>query len=93
MKHFGHVIKNNIQSPVGSFGVDISREERYQKSQRCYDMLVALKKFISKKQSGAVGNVFKEILTLFQTTLDWRRPPKLAQMKFKNSSVWFKKKN
>ena len=31
LKNFGSVIKSNIDSPIQTVGVDISREERYTK--------------------------------------------------------------
>nr|CAI5839251.1 unnamed protein product [Callosobruchus analis] len=56
LKHFGSVIKNNIQSPVGSFGVDITREER---------------SFIVKKQSlPSIGSSFREVHELMCNFLD-----------------------
>ncbi|KYB27617.1 Katanin p80 WD40 repeat-containing subunit B1-like protein [Tribolium castaneum] len=72
LKHFGPVIKSNVQSPVGSFGVDIPREERYNKSVKCHEVLQNLRTFLVKKQSmpGSVGSTFREISTLIQNTFD-----------------------
>lgn len=72
LKHFGPVIKTNIQSPAGSFGVDISREERYRKSVKCHAFLVDIRSFLLKKQStpGTLGSTFKEVTTLMENTLD-----------------------
>lgn len=72
LKHFGPVIKTNIQSPVGSFGVDLSREERYRKSVKCHEHLVKIRSFLLKKQTtpGTVGSTFKEVTTLMENTLD-----------------------
>lgn len=72
LKHFGSVIKSCIQSPVGSFGVDISREERYQKSLKCYDYLGQVRSLLLKKQAipGTLGGNFREVHTLMQHTFD-----------------------
>jgi len=72
LRHFGSVIRSNIQSPVGSFGVDIPREERYQKSLKCYEMLSQLRGCVTKKLSlpGDIGNTFKEVHTMMINTLD-----------------------
>lgn len=73
LKHFGSVIRTNVDSPVGSFGVDISREERYGKCLKCHEHLVDIRSFLLKKESttGTVGNSFKEISNLLQLTFDW----------------------
>jgi katanin p80 WD40 repeat-containing subunit B1 len=72
LKHFGQVIKSNVQAPSGSFGVDIPREERYRKSVKCHEILQNLRSFLVKKQSmpGSVGSTFREITTLIQNTFD-----------------------
>ena len=36
LKNFGSVIKSNIDSPIQTVGVDISREERYTKLHQFY---------------------------------------------------------
>lgn len=66
------MIKTNVQSPAGSFGVDISREERYRKSVKCHDYLVDIKSFLIKKQStrGTIGSIFREVTTLMENTFD-----------------------
>lgn len=90
LKLFGSVIRNNVQSPVGSFGVDIPREERYQKCVKCYEYLNKIRSLVVKKQSlpGSIGSSLREIHTLMQSQLDWR-PPKMCLLKFKNASVWW----
>lgn len=71
LRHFGDTIRNNVQSPVGSFGVDISREERYQKSLRCHEFLGQIRSFVVKKQTlPGIGTSFKEIHTMMQNFLD-----------------------
>lgn len=91
LKLFGSVIRSNIQSPVGSFGVDIPREERYQKSVKCYEYLNKIRSLVVKKQSlpGGIGSSLREVHTLMQSQLDWR-PPKMSLLKFKNASVWWR---
>ncbi|KAK9869415.1 hypothetical protein WA026_003170 [Henosepilachna vigintioctopunctata] len=72
LRHFGPVIKNNMQSPTSSLGVDIPREERYQKSVKCHEVLLSLRPLIAKKQSapGSVGAAVKEVNTLMQNMFD-----------------------
>ncbi|KAG5876724.1 hypothetical protein JTB14_015513 [Gonioctena quinquepunctata] len=71
LRHFGPVIRSNIHTPAGSFGVDIPREERYQKSIKCQEMLSQLRSFIVKKQTlPGIGSSFKEINSLMQNCLD-----------------------
>lgn len=72
LQYFGSVIKSNVENPVGSFGVDISREERYRKSIKCQEYFDSLSAVVLKKQSlsGHVGNAFKEIKTMFKNILD-----------------------
>ncbi|KRT81928.1 hypothetical protein AMK59_5986, partial [Oryctes borbonicus] len=72
LRHFAPVIKTNIQSPVGSFGVDISREERYRKSEKCHDKLVSIRSTLLKKISipGALGSTIKELYSQLKTVFD-----------------------
>ncbi|XP_022913549.1 katanin p80 WD40 repeat-containing subunit B1 [Onthophagus taurus] len=72
LRHFGSVIKSNIQSPVGSFGVDIPREERYRKSQKCHESIMSIKSVLGKKISipGNVGSTIKEIYTQIKSMFD-----------------------
>ncbi|XP_018326906.1 katanin p80 WD40 repeat-containing subunit B1 [Agrilus planipennis] len=72
LRHFGSIIKSTMQSPAGSFGVDLSREERYKKCINCYDSLVNIRPVLLKKQTlpGKLGNQCKEIETLMQDVLD-----------------------
>lgn len=72
LRHFGPVIKSNVQAPTGSFGVDIPREERYRKSIKCHEVLLSLRSLIAKKQSapGNVGTSFKEVNSLMQIMFD-----------------------
>lgn len=73
LRHFGSVIKTNSRGSAGSFGVDISREERYNKSIKCYEILVRIRSLVDKKQitaKGPLGSTFKELQTLLMNTLD-----------------------
>ncbi|CAG9767471.1 unnamed protein product [Ceutorhynchus assimilis] len=72
LRHFGPVIRSNIQAPVGSFGVDIPREERYQKSVKCHEMLSQLRSCVVKKLSlpGNLGASFKDVQAMMVTSLD-----------------------
>ncbi|XP_006816983.1 katanin p80 WD40 repeat-containing subunit B1-like [Saccoglossus kowalevskii] len=62
MKSFSQLIKSNITSPPLS-GVDISREERYNKCKKCYDSLVNIRYIIEQKQHlvGKIGSTFREV--------------------------------
>lgn len=69
LRHFGPVIKENTHSPAGSFGVDLTREERYKKSIKCHETLLRIRTFINKKHlssKGNLGNIFKEIHMLMK---------------------------
>ncbi|ODN03976.1 Katanin p80 WD40 repeat-containing subunit B1 [Orchesella cincta] len=63
LKNFASVIKTNIESPIQTVGVDISREERYNKSMECYRHLVAIRAFTLKRQTlqGKIGHTFREL--------------------------------
>lgn len=71
LTHFGSVITNAIQAPAGSFGVDLSREERHRKAVKCHASLVRIRTSLEKKKSvpGNIGTIFKEISTLMSNTL------------------------
>ena len=51
LKNFGTVIKNNIDTPGNSVGVDISKEERLNKCMGCYQELVKIRSTILKRQN------------------------------------------
>ncbi|XP_060517418.1 katanin p80 WD40 repeat-containing subunit B1 [Cylas formicarius] len=72
LRHFGPVIRSNIQCPVGSFGVDIPREERYKKSVKCHELLSQLRTQTVKKVTlpGTVGALFREVETMMVNSLD-----------------------
>lgn len=72
LRNFGSVIKTNVQNPVGSFGIDIPREERYRKSVKCQEHFDGISAVVLKKQSlsGNLGNTFKELKSMFKNILD-----------------------
>ncbi|OXA46792.1 hypothetical protein Fcan01_18512 [Folsomia candida] len=69
LKNFGNVIKANIDGPIQTVGVDISREERYNKSMECYRQLVTIRAFTLKRQTvpGKIGHTFRELHILLGT--------------------------
>ncbi|XP_057328062.1 katanin p80 WD40 repeat-containing subunit B1-like isoform X2 [Microplitis mediator] len=69
LRNFGPVIKSNVEAPLHTIGVDVSREERYHKCLSCYEKLEAMRALINKKQirSGQVGSSFREINLLMDT--------------------------
>ncbi|CAH1780535.1 unnamed protein product [Owenia fusiformis] len=69
LKNFGPVIKSNVTAAPAGGGVDISREERYQKCNTCYGYLMAIRAVIDKKAStsGKMSSTFREIQLLLGT--------------------------
>uniref|UniRef100_A0A0C9QVJ2 Katanin p80 WD40 repeat-containing subunit B1 n=1 Tax=Fopius arisanus TaxID=64838 RepID=A0A0C9QVJ2_9HYME len=69
LRNFAPVIKSNVEAPLHSIGVDVSREERYHKCLSCYERLEALRPIIQKKQSstGQMGASFRELNVLMNT--------------------------
>ncbi|KAH9423054.1 Katanin p80 WD40 repeat-containing subunit B1 [Dermatophagoides pteronyssinus] len=67
LKTFSPTIKNNISAPPG-IGVDISREERYNKCMKCYNYLLSARAFVLKRQTlqGKIGRSFRELSILMQ---------------------------
>ncbi|CAG2161528.1 unnamed protein product [Oppiella nova] len=67
LKQFAPTIKTNITAPPG-IGVDISREERYNKCMGCYNHLLSVRAFILKRQTlqGKLGRSFRELSILMQ---------------------------
>lgn len=68
LKNFSPVIKSNITAPPG-VGVDISREERYNKCMSCFNQLVSIRAFLLKRQTlqGKLGQSFRELHILMQS--------------------------
>lgn len=73
LRNFAHIIKSNILAPVHTMGVDISREERYNKSLRCYQSLISIRAFLLKRQTlpGKLGQSFREMITLMENLENW----------------------
>ncbi|XP_033113143.1 katanin p80 WD40 repeat-containing subunit B1-like isoform X1 [Anneissia japonica] len=69
LKSFSALIKTNINLPPQ--GIDIMREERYNKCNQCYGYLITLRQQVEAKQltSGKLGSTFRELKLLF-TQLD-----------------------
>ncbi|XP_022238282.1 katanin p80 WD40 repeat-containing subunit B1-like [Limulus polyphemus] len=67
LKNFATVIKINITAPPG-IGVDINREERYNKCVSCYNQLLSIRTFLLKRQTmqGILGHSFRELHLLMQ---------------------------
>lgn len=67
LKTFSTMIKNNISAPPG-IGVDITREERYNKCMKCYNHLLSARAFVLKRQTlqGKIGRSFRELSLLMQ---------------------------
>lgn len=70
MKTFAPVIKSNLTAPP-SIGVDITREERYNKCKKCYQQLMSIKSLLNDKSTvqGKMTNKFRE-LNLLMNQLD-----------------------
>lgn len=67
LRTFTPVIKTNINSS-SSVGVDISREERYNKCVKCYQSLLSIRAFLLKRQTmqGKLGHTFRELHILLE---------------------------
>ena len=72
LKNFGTVIKNNIDTPGNSVGVDISKEERLNKCMGCYQELVKIRSTILKRQ-----NIQVSLIHLYLKKLDHGKKTKL----------------
>lgn len=69
LRNFAPVIKSNVEAPLHTIGVDVSREERYHKCISCYEKLVHVRSILLKKQtmSGKLGATFRELGGLIRT--------------------------
>ncbi|XP_012274168.1 katanin p80 WD40 repeat-containing subunit B1 isoform X2 [Orussus abietinus] len=69
LKNFAPVIKSNVEAPLHTIGVDVSREERYHKCLSCYEKLGAIRELLAKKQSasGKLGASYRELYGLIRT--------------------------
>lgn len=78
LRNFASVIKSNVEAPLHTIGVDVSREERYHKCLSCYEKLSAIRAILLKKQStpGKLGASFRELAVLIRSLewpWEWRR--------------------
>ncbi|XP_053981414.1 katanin p80 WD40 repeat-containing subunit B1 isoform X2 [Hylaeus anthracinus] len=69
LRNFATVIKSNVEAPLHTIGVDVSREERYHKCLSCYEKLSAIRGILLKKQSmpGKLGPLFRECSVLVRS--------------------------
>jgi len=69
LRNFAPVIKSNMAAPPQSLGVDIVREERYQKCELCYYHMKSIRSVINDKShlSGKLGSLFRELSLAFGT--------------------------
>ncbi|XP_033342320.1 katanin p80 isoform X5 [Megalopta genalis] len=69
LRNFASVIKSNVEAPLHSIGVDVSREERYHKCLSCYEKLQTIRGVLLKKQStpGKLGATFRELAVLMRS--------------------------
>ncbi|KAK3729914.1 hypothetical protein QZH41_018074 [Actinostola sp. cb2023] len=67
LRNFAPVIKSNMSAPPVSIGVDLVREERYNKCQACHAHLQSIRSVISSKTalSGKMGSLFRELSLAF----------------------------
>ncbi|XP_014479530.1 PREDICTED: katanin p80 WD40 repeat-containing subunit B1 isoform X1 [Dinoponera quadriceps] len=69
LRNFAPVIKSNVEAPLHTIGVDVSREERYHKCLSCYEKLIAIRAILLKKQSttpGKLGASFRDLAVLIR---------------------------
>lgn len=69
LRNFASVIKSNVEAPLHTIGVDVSREERYHKCLACYEKLTTIRSILAKKQStpGKLGVSFRELAVLIRS--------------------------
>eukprot|EP01135_Chromosphaera_perkinsii_P007939 Nk52_evm11s1073 gene=Nk52_evmTU11s1073 len=70
LKHFGPMITSTMDAPPHK-GVDISREERLQKCEKCYECLLRIKALLSKmiRLSGDAGTSVRDLSKQFENVL------------------------
>ncbi|XP_034176079.1 katanin p80 isoform X1 [Osmia lignaria lignaria] len=69
LRNFASVIKSNVEAPLHTIGVDVSREERYHKCLSCYEKLSSIRNILLKKQStsGKLGASYRELAVLIRS--------------------------
>jgi len=72
LKNFGHVLRSNLTAPPSpANGIDIQREERYEKCRQCWQILSGITKtmernYPSSAPAGSLEPLVKEIFLLMQ---------------------------
>ncbi|XP_018910096.2 katanin p80 WD40 repeat-containing subunit B1 isoform X2 [Bemisia tabaci] len=68
LRNFSSVIRNNVQWSCPTIGVDITKEERYNKCKGCHNQLVSIRAFLLKRQTvqGKLGQMFRELVILLE---------------------------
>jgi katanin p80 WD40 repeat-containing subunit B1 len=65
LRNFASVIRTNVASPIETLGVDLTQEERYNKSLLCHQHLLLIKQYLTNRSlRGSVGQASKEVLGL-----------------------------
>ncbi|XP_028410137.1 katanin p80 WD40 repeat-containing subunit B1-like [Dendronephthya gigantea] len=69
LRNFAPVIKSNMAAPPVAVGVDVVREERFQKCQSCHAHLMSLRGVIQTKLNvpGRSGSLYRELSLLFSS--------------------------
>lgn len=69
LRNFASVIKSNVEAPLHTIGVDVSREERYHKCLSCYEKFTTIRGILLKKQTtpGKLGALFREMVVLLRS--------------------------
>ncbi|KAG7311555.1 hypothetical protein JYU34_002602 [Plutella xylostella] len=72
VRNFSSVVRANVSAPVRTLGVDIPREERFQKCAAIHQLLLDVRAFLLKRQTlqGRLGAAFRDLHTLMQQGLD-----------------------
>jgi len=70
LKNFSQLIKSSLSVPPGAIGVDLSREERYQKCDKCFKAIKDIRYVINERTHtpGRIGTLCRELslaLTVF----------------------------
>ncbi|XP_066911184.1 katanin p80 WD40 repeat-containing subunit B1-like [Clytia hemisphaerica] len=63
LKNFAQLIKNTLSIPPGALGVDLSREERHNKCNKCNIVLLEIRNVVSGRSqvSGRIGSLCREL--------------------------------
>ncbi|KAL1124141.1 hypothetical protein AAG570_001911 [Ranatra chinensis] len=68
LRNFSLLIRTNVMSGSLGHGVDICREERYNKCMKCYSSLMEVRSALLRRQTlqGPIGHAFRELLVSLQ---------------------------